>query len=169
MTTIPYQPPEREFESTFTALRDFNLASAWSVRIDPDPLGPVNQIVRLMRGGKQVRAAAAHIPEGAKVTLIRDEGGYRIEDVVAEMARLRDEGGGTGHVDYRVPGWRVTVDDRTVLTVTDAELAPKPPRPPRAPLWTRLRRRASQRARSSADRLAGRLGYHRDDECGWDE
>lgn len=168
MTTIPYQPPEREYADTLLAFRDFNLASTWSVRIDPDPLGPVNQIVRLMRGGKQVRAAAAHIPEGAMVRLIRDEGNLHSAFGGAGWRAL------SGSADPepeppRLPGWRVTVDDRTVLAVTDAEIAPKPSQPPPVPLWTRLRRRASTRARSFADGLAGRLGYRRADEWEWDE
>lgn len=170
MTDYPYQPPEREYASTITAFRDFTQASTWRVRIAPDPLGSVNKIVRLMRGERQIKATLARVPAGASVRLVRDEGGYRIEEVFA----LREYDWRSGEVvelpERRPPGWRVEVDGETVLAVTDAELQPPRPQMPRTPLWRRFRHWTARRARSAADGLAGRLGYHRNDECGgWGE
>lgn len=167
MSTYPYQPPARELESVITAFRDFEMASMWSVRVDPDPLGPVNKVVRLMRWGTQVAAALARVPEGADVRLVRDEGNF-------------DAFGGPGWralsgfpdpepEPIRFPGWRVEVDGDTVLSVTDAEMAPKPPVRRSEPFVTRARRWVSTRTRSAVDGLAGRYGYRRDDGCGWDE
>lgn len=174
MTDYPYQPPEREFESVITAYRDFVIAGAWSVRVEPDPLGDVNKIVRLMRGGKQVKSVLARVPAGATVRLVRDEGGYRMEDLFAlRDAQWRTEYGrkvATVHVAVRQPGWRVEIDGETVLAVTDAELRPPYVPPPPPPLWRRMRQALREQVRADVDAVAGRRGFHRVDECrGWDE
>jgi len=173
MTTYPYQPPARELESVITAFRDFELANTWSVRVEPDPLGPVNRIVRLMRWGTQVAAVLARVPEGADVRLVRDEGSITIREVFDHQQRIwaaREVGGYPVDIEaIHPPGWRVEVDDETVLSVTDAEIAPKPPQLPPKPFWVRVRRWVSTRTRSAVDGLAGRYGYRRDDGCGWDE
>lgn len=173
MTDYPYQPPD-EYASTITAYRDFVIAGAWSVRVEPDPLGDVNKIVRLMRGGKPVKSVLALVPAGATVRLLRDEGGYRIEDLCAfRDAQWRTEYGrkvATVHVPVRQPGWRVEIDDETVLAVTDAELRPPYVPPPPPPLWRRMRQALREQVRADVGAVAGRLGYHRADECGgWDE
>lgn len=173
MTEYPYEPPDREYASTITAFRDFNLASTWSVRIDPDPLGPVNRIVRLMRGGQQVRACLDRVPVGAQVRLVRDEGRLTIREVFGDLERIwaaREVGGNPIEIEaIELPGWRVEVNDQTVLAVTDAELQP-PRTVPHIPWLIRayraLKAAAVQQVRADMDAIAGRLGYHRDDECG---
>lgn len=169
MTVIPYEPPEREFTDTMLAFRDFDLASTWSVGIEPDPLGPVNKIVTLMRGRRRIKSVLAHVPVGATVRLVRDEGGYRIEDLFA-LHEANWRTGETIEVDFHPPGWRVEVNGRTVLAVTDAEMQPPRPPAPRVPLQRRMRQALCEQVRADADWIAGRLGYHRDEHCtGWDE
>lgn len=169
VVVLPYEPPEREFSDAILAFRDFELATTWAVRIEPDPLGPVNRIVKLMHGRHRVGLALYPIRAGSEVRLVRDEGGYSIEELFAARdAQWRTEYGkrvATVHVPFRVPGWRVEVDGRTVLTVPDEHT---PYVVPRVPLRRRLRSWATKRARSAADGAAGRLGYHREGECGGD-
>lgn len=166
MTTYPYRPPGRELSDTMLAYRDWKLASTWSVRVDSDPLGPVNKVVRLMRGVQQVRAALARVPEGADVRLVRDEGAGYMEWFLAAREAFWE----FREIEMTPPpGWRVEVDGETVLSVTDAEIAPEPPVRRSAPFWVRARRWVSTRTRSFADGAARRYGYHRDGECGWDE
>lgn len=157
---LPYQPPEREFSDTILAFRDFELASTWAVRIGPDPLGPVNSIVTLMGGRRRVKSVLYPIREGSVVRLVRDEGSPRIRLWSATWEDLGEPFGAP-----RVPGWRVEVDERTVLTVADAELH-TPYVAPRVPLSRRLRSWATKHARSAADGAAGRLGYVREGEGG---
>lgn len=159
---VAYEPPEREFSDTILAFRDFQLASTWSVRLAPDPLGPVNRIVTLMRGGRHVKSVLYPVNVGTTVRLVRDEGTARIRLWSATWEDLGEPFG-----PARAPGWRVDVDDRTVLTVTDAELHTPYVAPP-VPRWRRFRHWTARTARSAADGLAGRLGYHREGECGGD-
>ena len=173
-TEIPYEPPRREFADTLLAFRDFEMASAWGVRVEPDPLGPVNKIVSLRRGGRRVKSVLCPVPVGAKVQLVRDDGGYTVDELFALKSDIwarRPYGPDTFTAAVpprREPGWRVEVDDKTVLAVTDAELRPPIPPKPRVPLRQRIRRAVRARARAWADQIAGQLGYHRADECGGD-
>jgi hypothetical protein len=168
-----YQPPERELASTILAFRDLQMAATWSVRVSSDPLGPVNRIVSLMNGNQRVKSVLYPVGVGDTVRLIRDKGGYRMDDLFAMKPASH---GPLGDIDpdplpsWREPGWRVEVNGRTVLAVTDAELAPPRPPVPRIPLWRRMRQAWVEQARADADAVAGRLGYHRAGECtGWDE
>lgn len=164
--------PKRELSDTMLAYRDVVVAGYWRARIESDPLGPVNKIVRLMDGRKPVKAALCRIPVGATVSLIRDEGGYTLSELFNLRERrwrlpgdLSDDEPASAPI-YREPGWRIEVDGRTVLAVTDAELrAPYVPPPP-PPLLHRMRASLREQVRSDVDAIAGRLGYHRDDECG---
>jgi hypothetical protein len=162
MTDYPYQPPEREFADTILAFRDFELASTWSVRVEPDPLGPVNKIVTLMRGGQRVCSVLCPVPVGASVRVIREEGTPRVRLWSFDWDELDDV------MPYWPPGWRVEVDGRTVLTVTDAEMHTPASPPPPVPLWRRMRQALREQLRTDADWIAKRLGYHRDGECGGD-
>lgn len=167
MTDYPHEPPERMFADTILAFKDFQMASAWSVRVSADPLGPVNKIVSLMRGGKRIKSVLCLVPAGANVRLVREEGsGYRGWDhswnqVPVSVYR--------NFPPYREPGWRVEVNGETVLTVTDAEMRPPYVAPPPPPLWTRMRKVLREQVRADVDWVAGRLGYHRDEDCGYDE
>lgn len=167
MTDYPYEPPQREFGDTLLAFADFQMASAWSVRVSADPLGPVNKIVTLMRGGRRIKTVLCRVPVGATVRLVRDEGsGYRVWGPTWRQLNNADY----DLPPYQEPGWRVEVNDRTVLAVTDAEMIPPRPPAPKVPLWTRMRRVLRDQVRADADWITGRLGYHRNDECGgWDE
>jgi hypothetical protein len=159
--------PKREFSDTMLAFRDMQTAGYWCARIESDPLGPVNKIVRLMDGRTPVKAALCRVPAGATVSLVRDEGGYTIDEVFA----IRQRGweftpGGKLPAWKPGPGWRIEVDGRTVLSVTDAELREPYVPPPPPPLWRRMRSALREQVRSDVDAIAERLGYHRDDECG---
>lgn len=171
MTVIRPTMPECEFSDPILAFRDFQMASSWSVRIDPDPLGVVNRIVRLMNGDTQVRAALAHLPVGATVRLVRDgySGfGWRALGGPGWRA-LSGLGPDPEPEPFHLPGWRVEVDGETVLSATDAELRPPYVPPPPPPIWRRARNALRERTRAIADRIAAHLGYHRDGECeeGW--
>lgn len=170
MTIINYEPPQPEFESVVSAFQ-LIAGSRMAVRIDPDPLGPVNRIVRLMTGERCIRAALAHIPVGATVRLLRDESSWSISEVFAlrdELWDARGEGRPFEIPKAQPPGWRVEVNDRTVLQVLDHEMY-SPPTIPKAPWRHRARHTLNCRLRAAADAVAGRLGYHRDGECevGW--
>lgn len=168
MTYIPYEPPESGFSDTLLAYKVF-AGPRMAALIEPDPLGPVNRIVRLMSGERCIKSALAHIPNGATVRLLRDEVSISIREVFAHRERLwgaREAGGKPIEiVAIQPPGWRVEVDDRTVLQVLDSELRPPPPPPPKIPWRRRTRCKIDRRARAAADAVAKRLGYHRDGEC----
>lgn len=169
----PYEPPVREFSDTLLTFKDWQLATTWAVRVEPDPLGPVNKIVSLMRGGQRVKSVLCRVPAGAAVRLVRDEYVWTVRNIEALRHRLWDTRGSgepAPRIDIHPPGWRIEIDGRTVLTVTDAEMRP-PRRPePRIPLWRRMRTALTAQARADIDNIAARLGYHRAEHCtGWDE
>lgn len=170
MTVIGPEPDPNAFESTLTAFRAF-AGPAVTVRIDPDPLGPVNKIVTLMDGERRIGSTLAHIPVGATVRLLRDEGGWTMQEAFALRDRLWDArllGVTPFEIEVQPPGWRVEVNDRCVLQVLDTR-PPLPP-PPKIPWHRRVRRAVTRRARAAADAVATRLGYHRDGQCegdGW--
>lgn len=167
MTDYPYQPPERMFADTLLAFNDFEMASTWKARVEPDPHGPVNKIVRLMRGQRRVRSVLWPVSPGATVRLVRDDGAWTLSNLYALRNRLWDSRGTDEpppRIDIRPPGWRIEVDDMTVLTVTDTELAPPYVPPPSPPWWTRARTALHARLRTETDRIAARLGYRPADE-----
>ena len=137
MTDYPYEPPERMFSDTMLAFRDFELASTWGVRVESDPLGPVNKIVRLMRGQRCLKSVLWPVPAGADVRLVRS-----------------------------LPGWRVEVDGTTVLSIADAEI-PTPVTLRRPIPWrTRAQWRLRKWFYAAVDRVVVPLGYHHGDDCG---
>lgn len=168
MTTYPYQPPQREYADTLLAYRDFTMGT-WSARVEPDPLGPVNKIVSLWRGNRRVKAVLTHVPVDADVQVVRDDGGWTIDELFA-LKRGFFNLGATPAVEHRPPGWRIQINGVTVLAVTDTQLAPTPPPTPKPPLRQRMRHALRQQWRDDCDRIAKRLGYHRAENCtGWDE
>ena len=155
---------------TFTAFQAFveaGLSCSVRVAITPDPLGPVNRIVTLRNGERRVKATLRRVPAGAKVELIHEHGmrysglGWRTLNGLPEEPEP----------EWRAPGWYVHLDGQVVLYATAAEVWPLPPVPP-VPWRVRARRAARrvirERVRPHADRIAERLGYHRDDDCGVD-
>ena len=122
MTDYPYEPPERMFSDTMLAFRDFELASTWGVRVEADPLGPVNKIVRLMHGGKSVRGALWPVPAGAVVRLARDDGAWTLRNLSAFRDVLWDSRGTDKPeptIDIRPRGWRIEVDGIPVRYADD--------------------------------------------------
>ena len=169
----PYRPSHREYADTILAFNDFR-DSAWSARISPDPLGPVNKIVSLMRGDRVMAKALTHVPAGAKVALVRDSGGYGIDEVFALRSAFWDSrGAGKPPPETpfpRPPGWRIKINGRTVLAVTDRELAPPRPPAPKQPLRQRIIQDLREQWRHDCDTVAAKLGYHRAEKCtGWDD
>ena len=149
-----------------------------SVAIKPDPLGPINRIVELRNAGRRVKAALCRVPTGATVKLVHERGGYSLPELSDFKNRLWDTRGRRSLADAeqylpprRAPGWYVEIGGQTVLYATETEVWPLPPAPPipwRVRAKRAMRRGVEKRLRPHADRIAGRLGYHRDDECGVD-
>ncbi|MCG7596333.1 hypothetical protein [Mycobacterium sp. PSTR-4-N] len=173
-TFVTYEPPEPMFRDTILAFQALT-APQWVALIEPDPLGPVNRIVSLMRNDERIKSLLCHVPEGADVEVVRDEGGYRIDDLFA-LKDLQWRPGGygqnvaTAHVPFRSAGWRIEINGRTVLAVADAEMRTPYTPPPPPPLWHRMRTALREQLRADVDAVAKRLGFHRIDECGgWDE
>lgn len=69
---IPYKPPDPFLRSTLLAYHALTVPQI-SVTVSPDPLGPVNKIVRLVRrhGDRDhtIKAVLTHIPQGAQVAV----------------------------------------------------------------------------------------------------
>lgn len=174
MTDYPYEPPKREFFDTLLTFKEWQLASTWAVRVEPDPLGPINHIVTLMRGQQRIKSVLCRVPVGAAVRLVRDDGAcWTARDIQALQHQhwdTRGHGEPAPRIDIRPPGWRIEIDGRTVLAVTDAEMQPPAQPEPRIPLWRRMRTTLTTQAHSDLDTIAKRLGYHRDEDCrGWDQ
>lgn len=119
------------------------------LHVGPDPLGPVNQIIRMMvsdsRGARQIGPARLWpIREGSTVRLYP-----------APSSRVY---GLWGHGP-----WTVTVDDQVVLEVPFhealPEIIPKLPDPWIKAILASTRKTARTRARALANRIAQRLGY----------
>lgn len=164
---IDYHPEPSGFNDTLLAFQVF-AGPRISALIEPDPLGPINKLVTLMVGERRIRTTLCHVPPGAQVRVVRDEGAWTLGNLFAFRDRLWDSRGSAEPepaIDIQPPGWRIEINGRTVLTVTDAKMAPPRPPAPRVPLWRRMRRAMREQLRADADWIAGRLGYHRDDEC----
>lgn len=163
-TFVTYEPPEPMFHDTILAFQALT-APQWVALIEPDPLGPVNRIVTLMRNDKRVKSVLCHVPEGADVEVVRDEGTVRIHLWSALWENLGEPFG-----PYRPPSWRIEINGRTVLSVTDAEMRTPYTPPPPPPLWHRMRTALREQLRADVDAVAKRLGFHRVEDCGgWDE
>lgn len=175
MTTIeiPYAPPERMFQDTILAFNDMRMASTWRALIEPDPFGPVNKIVTLMRGNHRVKSVLWPVRDPGAVKVVRDDGAWSMTELFELQHRFWDSRGTNTPppvIHHRVPGWRIEVDGHTVLTVTDAEMSPPYTPPPPPPLWRRMLTALREQARADLDAVAGRLGYRRCDDCReWDE
>lgn len=168
MTEIHYGPPESGYRDTLLAFKVFARPSV-SARIDPDPLGDINCIIRLLHNGRPVRGVLHPILKpGTKIRIVRDEATVSIREMfeaVDQVWSIRGGGGTPFEITaIQPPGWRIEVDDKTVLQVLDSELYPPAPIP-KTPWRRRARRAINARARAVADALAMRLGYHRDGEC----
>lgn len=163
MTFVRYQPPERMYADTMLAFKDFELASTWGVQIDPDPLGPVNKIVTLMRGRHRVKSVLCPVGVGATVRCGYDPGSPRVRLWSASFDYLGDVG-----EPYREPTWYVEVDGRRAIEVPERETYPPITPTPPVPLWRRMRTVLREQVRTDADSIAKRLGYHRDGACGGD-
>ena len=164
MTDYPYEPPERMFSDTMLAFRDFELASTWAVRVEPDPLGPVNKIITLMRGGQRIKSVLRPVATGTTVRM-GFQGGTGLAIGPGWRAML-------GYADverehYRPPTWWVEVDGRRVIEVAEHEIL-LPPAAPRRPIpWrTRAQWRLRKWFYAAADRVVVPLGYHHGDDCG---
>lgn len=158
---IAYEPPAPRLHDTLLAYHRLT-APQIGVTVSPDPLGPVNKIVRLVRRhgdyDHTIKAALTHIPEGAHIAVEHTAGRPSLTLWTESFEEIaRDPG--------CPPGWYVTVDDRVVLRATDDECRPPLPPPPPLPWRARVRRTVNTRVRSAADRMAARLGYRRDDEA----
>jgi hypothetical protein len=160
---IDYVPQPPMFESTISAFQAMYGGPSISLRIAPDPLGPVNKILSVVRndrtGSTRVGKSVLYpIRAGSVVNLVHDN------DHAADST-LYDGHWTPLHRWGGIDVWAVTVDDKRILEVPHAATVPDVPARPAAPRWRRFRSWATKRARSTTDGLAGRLGYHRDHEC----
>lgn len=161
---IPYAPPPaRDTLMAFQVIAGPQIG----VQIEPDPMGPVNQIVTLMRGDRRVKSVLYPVP--------------RVDPRMhVEIGR----GGSNYHEMFSCPGWRalmgepedrrpaywyIEVDGRRILEVPEHETWPPIPPPPPIPLWQRMRRAWTEQWRADVDRVMGRLGWHRDGACGGED
>jgi hypothetical protein len=151
---IAYVPPKPMFESTLSAFQAFT-APHIGVRISTDPLGPVNKSIRLVCNGKPVsRAVLYPVNVGSTVS---------IERRPTVPAGDPFEWGWISSMDYVVK-----VDGRTVLTVPESDLWPKPA-PPKGPSWrSRARTATKRRLRAWMDAGMLRIGYSPSNETGSD-
>lgn len=175
MIVLEPTPPRAYFDDTLIAWNVFTARrSGVCATVEPDPLGPVNQIVRICRveGDRRVSVKAALVPisAGATVTLHRDQ----ITWTLSEITKLRENRWNERKYALRAtptqPGWRVDVDGQTVLRASDSDIRPLPPQP-RVPMRQRCaqaaQRACSERLRRLGDAIAGRFGYVRDEGDRW--
>lgn len=163
MTDYPYEPPQREFSDTLLAFRDFRDASTMRVRVEPDPLGPVNKIVSLWRGQHRVKAVLTRVPVGATVRCGLDYGSPRVRFFTSAWEQV-------GRYEGRLASWYVEIGGRRVIDVPEHELIPPRLPTPTPLLREQMRRALREQARAALDAVARRIGYHRDADCtGWDE
>lgn len=163
-TFVTYEPPEPMFRDTFLAFQTLT-APQWVALIEPDPFGQINRIVTLMRGTERVKSVLCRVPEGADVEVVRDKGTPHVTAWTTEWLYAGQPFG-----PAQQPGWRIEVNGRTVLSVTDAEMRTPYVPPPPPPLWRRMRTALREQLRADVDAVAKRMGFHRDEDCGgWDE
>lgn len=157
MTDYPYEPPERVFQDTLLAFKDFEMASTWSVRVEADPLGPVNKLVTLMKGQRRIKSTLCPVPVGARVRCR--------QDWMDDPSHPYEGPLGKGFQFTRWPAWIVEVNGERVLEVRERDTHPLTPPKPAVPLWKRMRDVLREQARADVDWVAARLGYHREDHC----
>jgi hypothetical protein len=168
MTFVPYKPPALMFNDTFLAYGAF-ASPHIGVLIEPDPLGPVNKILTLVCGDRRIKSALHPVGVGTVCRVERETGGYSLTEVFAlRERRWGDPESDIGLPPRRAPGWHITIDGRTVLYATEAEVHPPSPLP-RVPWRTRAhkatRTAVRTRVRALGDQVAGSLGYHHEDDC----
>lgn len=137
----------------------YSTFSPVSMRVECDPLGPVNKIVRLVRpDGSTIKAALHPVGVGQTVTFGKEPPTYWAGPGWRHLAGFEDE----PPRDPRSPFGRyyAEVDGVRVLEVSDKEIYPavKLSHVP-------IRLRAKMWLIERADRFAEKFGYHR--ECEW--
>lgn len=161
---IPYEPPEREYQDTLLAFKDMQHASYIAAHVENDPLGPVNKIVTLIAGQRRIKSVLTPVPAGASV---------RLTNTIVPVGPVRVQWPGniySSKWQRAAYGWCVEINDRVVLTATDAECQPPMPPAPRIPLRRRMISAIRTQLRTAMDAIAKRFGYHRDSDCtGWGE
>ncbi|OYN80445.1 hypothetical protein [Mycolicibacterium sphagni] len=166
---FPYEPPGSVYQDVLLAFQDHRLAGfGIGALVEPDPKGPVNQIVSLVQGRRRIKSALWRVPAGAEVKVVRETGGYTITD----LCGLRG-----GFVDRmlvpprRARGWYVEIDSHTVLGATDSDIWPRqstPPVPWRQRTTQRAKTALNARARQLGDAIAHRFGYiHQSEARDW--
>jgi len=132
------------------------------VRVDPDPLGDVNCIIRVLRRSddKVIRSILHTNTPG-----LDPQVGYGSH----EYARIPSPFGGHGW-PLSYPVFTVEVDGKRIAEIDeyDPDLYERPPLP-QPPLHQRLQRRIASRGRNTADVVAKKLGYTRTGECDCDD
>lgn len=139
------------------------------LEVKTDPLGPVNQIVSLVReDGSLIKSALCPVPAESVVKLGYDP--PRFEFFGAGWQVLAGGKPPPPRTPRLYTLWTAEVDGRRVLEVPEHDAwLPIPPMPT-PPLWHRMRTALRDRLRADVDAVAKRLGYHRDEDCGgWDE
>ncbi|SBS73839.1 hypothetical protein MHPYR_180085 [uncultured Mycobacterium sp.] len=177
MTYVAYEPEQAgDVFSAFRAMRHHSVG----VMISPDPLGPVNRIVSLVRGERRIKSVL--VPRlslvGAEVKIHHESSGYTITELFALSSQQWDSRGyrATNGIPEppplpprRDPGWYVTIDGQVALYASDSEIWPLPPVEP-VPWRVRTHRAAKRaitaRARRATDAIARRFGYVHEDEAG---
>ena len=77
MTDYPHEPPSAS-SATPAGVQGLRAGVHLGVRVENDPLGPVNKIVRLMRGQRRLKSVLWPVSPGADVRLVRDAGTPRV-------------------------------------------------------------------------------------------
>lgn len=121
------------------------------LRVEPDPLGDVNCIIRVLRRSddEPIRSILHTNTPGLEPKI-----GY---------GNITDHGDKWWMLSF--PVWTVEIDGKRILEIPEHETwgpFPPIPKPP-------LRRRIQQRGRELADAVAKRLGYMRTAECDHDD
>lgn len=144
-----------------------------STRVEPDPLGDINSIVRLMRrnrDGTQTSIKAALYPIHPDDTIKIGHGGGFNVNVHAGAPWQIIAGGRPRQTPFpetiwTAPTWYVEVNGKRIIEIPEHLQYEPPPPAPRPPWHHRARTAIHTRMRSTADRIAARLGYTPADEC----
>lgn len=144
-----------------TALRDvqkigftYQIYCPIKVCVDPDPLGDVNCVIRVLR-----RLDDSLI----KAVLHRNTPGIEKPKIGYGSSHFEDDGGIWGCI-WGFPVWYVEVDGERVIEVPEHETWPPTPPPPPITWRRRPRTAVNARTRKLTNRIAGRFGYVREDD-----